>query len=112
MSSILPYPKPSVPDDLRRQLDRLSPDERVQVLRTLLGEAACRQLGIFPLPPGFKLSVVMPVFNELPWLAEVLRRVRAAPVRKEIIIVDDCSTDGTRDLLRSLEGDDDLRILY
>ncbi|HEY1379109.1 MAG TPA: glycosyltransferase family 2 protein [Gemmataceae bacterium] len=112
MSSILPYPKPSIPDDLRRQLDRLPPAERVEVVRSLLGEAACRQLGIFPLPQGFKLSVVMPVYNEVSWLVEVLRRVRAVPVPKEIIIVDDCSTDGTRDLLRSMEGDDDLRILY
>ncbi len=112
MSSILPYPKPSIPDDLRRQLDRLSADERMEVLRSLMGDAACRQLGLFPLPPGFKLSVVMPVYNERAWLAEVLRRVRAVPIPKEIIIVDDCSTDGTRELLRSMEGDEDLRILY
>ncbi len=112
MSSILPYPKPSIPDDLRRQLDRLSADERMEVLRSLMGDAACRQLGLFPLPPGFKLSVVMPVYNERAWLAEVLRRVRAVPIPKEIIIVDDCSTDGTRELLRSMEGNEDLRILY
>src|SRR4051812_28961984 len=70
MSSVLPYPKPALPDDLRRQIDRLSPDERIEVLRALLGEATCRQLGIYPIPPGFKLTVVMPVFNERSWLAE------------------------------------------
>src|SRR4051794_30323314 len=112
MSSVLPYPKPSLPDDLRRQLDRLSPDGRVEVVRSLLGDAACRQLGIYPIPAGFKLSVVMPVFNEREWLPEVLRRVRAVPIAKEIIIVDDCSSDGTRALLHEMENDDDLRILY
>jgi glycosyltransferase involved in cell wall biosynthesis len=112
MNSVLPYPKPAIPDDLRRQLDRLSPDERVDVARSLIGEAACRQLGIYPIPPGFKLSIVMPVFNERQWLTEVVRRVRAVPIAKEIIVVDDCSTDGTRDLLHAMEDDDDLRILY
>lgn len=112
MSSVLPYPKPALPDDLRRQLDRLSPDGRVEVVRSLLGDAACRQLGIYPIPAGFKLSVVMPVFNEREWLPEVLRRVRAVPIPKEIIIVDDYSTDGTRALLHEMEADDDLRILY
>jgi glycosyltransferase involved in cell wall biosynthesis len=48
-----------------------------------------------------KLSIVIPCFNELTTLAEVVRRVREAPYQpKEIIVVDDCSTDGTRELLR------------
>jgi glycosyltransferase involved in cell wall biosynthesis len=58
------------------------------------------------------LSVVIPVYNEQRTLAEVLRRVRAVPVAKEIILVDDGSTDGTRELLKSLEGEPDLRIHY
>jgi glycosyltransferase involved in cell wall biosynthesis len=117
-SAILPYPKPSDPhrgspvDDWRRQVGRLSPNERVEVLRGLLGEPACRQLGIYPIPPGFKLSVVVPVYNEVQWLPEIVRRVRAVPIPKEIILVDDCSTDGTRELLRDYEQDDDLRVLY
>lgn len=112
MSSVLPYPKPSLPEDLRRQVDRLSAAERVDVLRSLLGDAACRQLGLFPPPAGFKLSVLVPVYNEREWLPELLRRVRAVPIAKEIILVDDCSTDGTRDLLTEMEADDDLRVLY
>jgi len=49
-----------------------------------------------------KLSVVIPCYNELRTIRTIIDRVRAAPVAdKEIIIVDDCSTDGTRDVLRT-----------
>ncbi|HYT94895.1 MAG TPA: glycosyltransferase family 2 protein [Gemmataceae bacterium] len=88
-----------------------SPEERVQLLQRLLGEPACRQLGIYPIPAGFKLSVVIPVYNEKQWIRELLRRVHAVPIPKEIIIVDDCSTDGTRDILRELESDT-VRVVY
>jgi glycosyltransferase involved in cell wall biosynthesis len=80
------------------------PPERVRLLHRLLGEAACRQLGIHPIPEGFKLSVVIPVFNEEEWLGEIIRRVQAVPIPKEIIVVDDCSTDNTPTLLRQLEN--------
>jgi len=59
-----------------------------------------------------KLSVVIPVYNEKSTLLEILRRVRAVDLPKEIILVDDFSTDGTRDLLRSLPAEEDLTILY
>ncbi|ALC15464.1 undecaprenyl-phosphate mannosyltransferase [Desulfuromonas soudanensis] len=51
------------------------------------------------------LSIVIPVFNEKDYLGEILRRVLAVPlpgVRREVVIVDDCSSDGTRDLLEDL----------
>jgi glycosyltransferase involved in cell wall biosynthesis len=80
--------------------------ERLEFLQRLLGDAACRQLGIYPLPPDLKLSVVIPVYNERRWIAEVLRRVRAVRIPKEIIVVDDGSTDGTRELLTELAGED------
>jgi glycosyltransferase involved in cell wall biosynthesis len=82
-----------------------SPSARVFLLQELLGEGACRQLGIYPIPDGFLLSVVIPVFNERQWVREIVRRVQAVPIPKEIVIVDDCSTDGTRDILAELESD-------
>src|SRR5439155_17265037 len=88
-----------------------SPQERLQFLQALLGLAACRQLGIYPLAEGFKLSVVIPVYNEKQWIRELISRVQAVPIPKEIIIVDDCSTDGTGDILRELAGDT-LRIFF
>ena len=59
-----------------------------------------------------KLSVVIPVFNEQETLLEILGRVRATPFEKEIILIDDCSVDNTREILKTLEGDEDLTILY
>ena len=49
-----------------------------------------------------KLTIVIPCYNEAKTIRSIVERVRAAPVaHKEIIIVDDCSRDGTRDLLRT-----------
>src|ERR1022692_1763163 len=79
------------------------PDKRELLLRQLLGEQACRQLGIYPIPDGFKVSVVIPVYNEQQWVRELVRRVQEVPIPKEIILVDDCSTDGTRAILKELE---------
>ena len=50
------------------------------------------------------VSVVMPVYNEKDTIEEILLRVAAVPVRKEIVVVDDCSTDGTRAMLAGLQG--------
>jgi len=46
------------------------------------------------------LSVLMPIFNEKETLPDLLGRILAVPVDKEVLIVDDCSTDGTRELLQ------------
>jgi glycosyltransferase involved in cell wall biosynthesis len=86
--------------------------DRLRVAQELLGEAACRQLGIYAIPSGFLLSVVIPVYNERVWLEELLRRVLAVPIPKEVLVVDDCSTDGTRDILRRLDGRDGIRVFY
>jgi glycosyltransferase involved in cell wall biosynthesis len=99
-----------VVETLMRQMPGTREDQ-VASLQKLLGEPACRQLGIYPIPAGFKLSVVIPVYNEERWICEVVRRVREVPIPKEIIIVEDCSTDKTREVLKELEGDE-LRIFY
>lgn len=49
------------------------------------------------------LSVVMPVFNEAQTIDEIITRVLAVPMRIELVVVDDCSTDGTRDRLVDLQ---------
>jgi glycosyltransferase involved in cell wall biosynthesis len=51
-----------------------------------------------------KLSVIVPVFNERLTLRKLIGRVRAVPIRKQIVIVDDASTDGTADVIRDLEA--------
>jgi glycosyltransferase involved in cell wall biosynthesis len=66
-------------------------------------------------PPKIrKLSVVVPVFNERTTLVEVIRRMRTVElpdgIEREIIMIDDGSTDGTRDVLRQL-GDSTVRVL-
>lgn len=60
-----------------------------------------------------KLSIIIPVYNERKTLLEIVRRVKEAPVlnlEKEIILVDDGSFDGTREILKSLESEN--RVIY
>jgi glycosyltransferase involved in cell wall biosynthesis len=52
-----------------------------------------------------KTSVVIPVYNEAATIKELVEQVKAVDIQKEIIIVDDCSTDGTREILRGLSCD-------
>ena len=58
------------------------------------------------------LSVVIPVYNEVKTVREIVDRVRANPLVSEIVLVDDCSNDGTRDVLRSMAPAPDLRVLF
>jgi glycosyltransferase involved in cell wall biosynthesis len=59
-----------------------------------------------------RLSVVIPVYNEVRTIEEVVARVRAIPLEKEILIVDDGSTDGTRQRLEDIVRHDDVKVLY
>ena len=51
-----------------------------------------------------KLSVVVPVFNERDTIRQVYDRIKAVDINKEIILVDDCSTDGTREIIKGLSA--------
>lgn len=74
-----------------------------------LAESNTKQPQIAPV-----LSVLMPVYNERDTLMPLLERIRAVPIAKEILIVDDGSTDGTREMLRcEIEGiDPEIKIFY
>jgi cellulose synthase/poly-beta-1,6-N-acetylglucosamine synthase-like glycosyltransferase len=82
-------------------------------LKASLGEAGCRQLGFYPIPGDFLLSVIIPIFNESKTVENLIDQVKAVPIRKELVLVDDGSTDGTREILKRLEeqsrSDEDAR---
>jgi len=69
-----------------------------------------------------KLSVIMPIYNEASTVREIINRVRKVNLEKEIIVVDDGSTDGTREILKSVESlkfkveskkpETDIKIIY
>ena len=59
-----------------------------------------------------KISVVMPVYNEAKTVRELIKRVEDVDLEKEIIIVDDSSTDGTRNILKGLDKNPGIRVLY
>lgn len=58
------------------------------------------------------MSIIIPIFNEVELLPIVLAAVRALPVRKELILVDDCSSDGTISILKREEAAADTRVFY
>jgi len=51
-----------------------------------------------------KLSVLIPVYNEIHTIGEILSRVLQVDLPEEVIVVDDCSTDGTREFLKGSEA--------
>jgi glycosyltransferase involved in cell wall biosynthesis len=86
--------------------------------KSTLGESACQQLGFYVIPPELRLSVVIPVYNEEKTLRLLIDKVREVPIRKELILIDDCSKDRSRDVLKALQaegGNDDfnrIRIFF
>jgi glycosyltransferase involved in cell wall biosynthesis len=88
-------------DDLQRLADLLAVEDGY--------EPAIRD---FVIPRNFKLSIVIPVYNEERTIQQVLTRVAALPVPKEIVIVDDASTDGTREILSQFECAADVHVIF
>ncbi|MBL8204153.1 MAG: glycosyltransferase family 2 protein [Blastocatellia bacterium] len=94
----------------------------VQFLETLFtaAEVAAATDPLIPpekrlhVPLDFKLSVLIPVYNEHRTIREVLQRVSEVGLPLEMIVVDDGSTDGTREILRSIEHEhqENLRIVF
>jgi glycosyltransferase involved in cell wall biosynthesis len=58
-----------------------------------------------------KLSVIIPVYNEVESIQEILKRVKATKLAGEIVVVDDGSQDGTRALLSKLDGKSKVRVI-
>lgn len=58
------------------------------------------------------LSIIIPCYNERQTIEKIVDRVKASPIDKEIIIVDDCSQDGTRDLLKAKLENQVQKIVY
>jgi glycosyltransferase involved in cell wall biosynthesis len=79
-----------------------TPPQNVEGTRFTL---AAKPRDLTPLDPAtVRLSVLIPVYNERNTIETILDRVHATPIRKEIICVDDCSTDGTRERLVELHA--------
>ena len=58
------------------------------------------------------ISVVIPVYNEVKTIKEVVNRVQSVDLEKEIIIVDDASTDGTREVLQTITTEHNVKVLF
>jgi glycosyltransferase involved in cell wall biosynthesis len=60
-----------------------------------------------------KISVVIPCFNEIDTIEAIIQKVQSVelPLEREFVIVDDCSVDGTRDYLQSLDQDEEMKVV-
>jgi glycosyltransferase involved in cell wall biosynthesis len=73
--------------------------------KVALGEAACNQLGFFVFPESSRLSIVIPFYNEQATIDALVRSVSKSPFAKQVILVDDGSTDQSPDLVSGLIGE-------
>ncbi len=87
-------------------------DDYVRKMHALLGEDICRRLAIYPLPDGFRLTVIVPVFNECKTIADVVVRLRETGLPMQIILINDGSDDGTREAIDNYRNDDHIAVIH
>ena len=92
---------------LNASLDRLQRLSDLLALEDNYEPAVCD----YAVPKGFRLTIVIPVYNEERTIRRLLGRVAAVPLPKEIIVVDDASTDGTRKALAQIDRIPELHII-
>lgn len=71
-------------------------------LEKQFGKTFCQSLGIYSIPESFCLSVVIPVYNEEKTLEKLVHTVAAVPIRKQIILINDCSKDASKIVMEKL----------
>lgn len=86
--------------------------ERVEELLSTTELAVARAEEEVAWTESFTLSVLIPVFNERSTIEEIVRRVQAVGLRTQLVIVDDHSTDGTRDVLEKLAHKPDVHVFF
>jgi glycosyltransferase involved in cell wall biosynthesis len=79
--------------------------------RLALWQTLGKRFGIYDLPDDLTLSVVVPAYNEVSTIDVILERILQVPIRKEIVVVDDGSTDGTGERLDRWESQAGVKVL-
>jgi glycosyltransferase involved in cell wall biosynthesis len=108
-------PSPASQEEYLQTLARL---ERSLAELDTLDRALQRELATqtepidYVLPAGFLMSVIVPVYNEVATIGQVLARLSECPLPKEIIVVDDASNDGTRSVLELWQSAPGIRVVY
>jgi glycosyltransferase involved in cell wall biosynthesis len=84
---------------------------RIAQSEELLGQAVCRRMGIYALPAGFVLTVIVPIYNEVGTIDDLVARLLATGLPLQIILVDDGSVDGTAEKLEALAKSSAIRVI-
>lgn len=90
-------------------IDALEKELSQEAARDLSGD---RELLDYPLPTGFLMTVIIPVYNEVATIGQVLGRLCECPVPKDVIVVDDASSDGTRSVLELWQSAPGIRLIF